>query len=161
MKLIAILIAVAIYGVYSAVGNFMTPAPADAALVEEQTPASTSLKDLAFSSAAGLAASAASTLASLNLQPLPDTGCTKSILAPEQVLDLVYRLPEAQRATLAKVLDTTSAVWTAQLYLADSSVGLCFPTLGKMLQMPGVAVPNWVSDSDLAAAVRSVARPAE
>lgn len=159
MKFIVIILALAVYGAYSLVGGLGSTTPEKTEATAKKpapTAAPSTLQKFGLSSAADLAASAAAKVTGFDLQPIPETGCSESVLSPVQIMDLVDRLPEGQRAALAKALDATSTVWTAQLYRGETGVGLCLPKQSKLLKLPGiVSLPDWAGTDDVAGAVTS------
>lgn len=103
--------------------------------------------------AAGDLAIAAASAAGMQFVPLPDYGCSTSLLEPERVAELLYSLPEAQRTALATVLQTSAGVWTAQLYRGDQGVGLCLPVQQALIVLPASAN---ATVENLAAAVEPI-----
>lgn len=141
-----LILALALYGAYSLLSSFWSTAPESAEAVSARAtstaPASSSL--LSLTSAGDLAVLAASKMSGVDLQPLPEQGCSDSVLSPQQVLDLLDRLPDGQRMALAKALNASSGVWTAQLYSGADGIGLCLPAYNRMLRLPTASAQEWV-----------------
>lgn len=159
-----LILALAVYGAYSLLSSVWSSGTEAAAQVSEAAVASVASETPTFSlsSATDLAAGAAAKLSGLDLKPIPDEGCSESVLSPQEVMNLLDQLPDAQRTALAKVLNASSSVWTAQLYSGASGVGLCLPTQGKLLSLPGVSLPSMDStistvDEAVSTAVKSIA----
>lgn len=151
MKIILIILALAAYGAYSLFSPAASKVPPELKAVVEKPAASATagvMEQFGLSSATDLAATAAAKVSGLGVEPLPVSGCSESALSPSQVLDLLNTMPEAQRVAVAKLLDVSSSVWSAQLYSGDNGMGLCLPTKGKLVRFPGAAVPNFTFSSD-------------
>lgn len=160
MKLILIILALAAYGAYSlfSPGTSKPKAPAQLASVQSQATSAAEgvMAHLGISSAADLAATAAAKVTGLEVQEIPETGCSDSALSPSQVLELLNTMPEAQRVAVAKLLDVSSSVWSAQLYTGEGGVGLCLPAKGKLVRLPSVSAPTLsVTPESLTGLIRS------
>ena len=68
--------------------------------------------------------------------PMPDTGCSGSVIEPAKVMELLTTLPEQHRWPVAKVLNVSSPAWTMQFYLGELGMGLCLPVQNALLLMP-------------------------
>lgn len=68
--------------------------------------------------------------------PMPDTGCSGSVIEPAKVMELLHTLPEEHRWPVAKVLKVSSPAWTMQLYTGELGMGLCLPVQNSLLLMP-------------------------
>lgn len=159
-----LVLALAVYGAYSLLSSVWSSGAEAAAKVSEAAVASVASEtsEFSLSSATDLAAGAAAKLSGLDLKPLPAEGCSESVLSPQEVMNLLDQLPGAQRTALAKLLNASSSVWTAQLYSGESGVGLCLPAQGKLLSIPGLSLPSLDSaistlDTAVSTAVKSIA----
>ena len=132
-RILTLVLALAAYGAYTLLHNVTGTHAAKPEVASAAEAAST----FSFDSAAGLVGSATEFATGGALQPIPNEGCSDSALPPEQVMALLDKLPDTQRAALATVLNASSTVWTVQLYHGDQGVGLCLPTQGKLLRLPG------------------------
>lgn len=72
----------------------------------------------------------------LEVRPLPTTGCSRSLLDPVAVQELLAVLPEPQATTLASLLGATQSAWMAQAYSGVYGTGLCLPVQGKLVVLP-------------------------
>lgn len=125
-RLIYIILGLAAYGAYTLLTNltghqvvmpWQTAAPRTSSLAEH---------------AIQLAASSAG----LVFVALPATGCSPSVMSPSQVSEFVSAIPDPQRSALARVLSASSSVWTVQLYRGSFGVGVCLPSVQRLLVMP-------------------------
>lgn len=82
--------------------------------------------------------------------PMPDTGCSGSVIEPAKVVDLINTLPEEHRWPVAKILDVSSSAWTMQFYLGDQGMGLCLPVQNALLLMPEPSAPTSPTESSAA-----------
>lgn len=148
MKFIVLILALAAYGAYSLLASIAS-SNSEPSLVA--APVASSPKGLLSglsSTASDFVVGAAESVTGLEVQPLPEFGCSGSALSPSQVLALIDQLPEAQRTTLAKLLDVSSPVWSAQLYTSEAGVGLCLPGKGKLIKLPGVQLSGWAPSTE-------------
>lgn len=147
-KFIAILIGLVTFGTYSLLTEDTDqPAP----VVSQSDPTFMAQMGL------GYTASSAVKMTGLELHPIPSSGCSSSVLTPAQVISFVNLLPDMPRLFLAKAMDATSSMWTAQLYSGDLGVGLCLPMQGKFLKFPdSIPVPDWKSTEDVADSIRGL-----
>lgn len=141
MRFIFIILALAAYGAYSLMSSFTghgpaAPASTPAAVAQGQKEAAPlfSLDGLT-----NMATNAVASAAGVGMQELPKTGCSTSVVPATQVEELLESLPEGQRELLAKLMVSSSVLWTAQVYKGEQGVGLCFPTQEKLLLLPGAA----------------------
>ncbi len=103
-----------------------------------QSPAQTeqSVVDAGLALAKDYAVNSALSSAGLKLTQLPSDGCSQSVLEPTKVLDLLATMEEPYRTALASILDTSSPVWTVQVYQGAEGSGLCLPVQSKLLVFP-------------------------
>ena len=158
MKFIVLILALAFYGAYSLFGS-VTSSALEPPLVAASVPsAPEGLLSGLSATASEFVVGAAEAVTGLEVQPLPDVGCSGSALSPAQVLALIDQLPEPQRTAIAKLLDVSSPVWSAQLYTSGTGVGLCLPGKGKLIKLPGVSLSGWAPPTEgIADFVRSAA----
>ena len=98
----------------------------------------TAQADSAASAVTATAASDAvtSSVLGVKVQSMPDTGCTTSIISPDKVVALIQSLPAAQQVALAKAMNASSSLWTAELYTGALGTGLCLPVQDKLILFP-------------------------
>lgn len=154
IRAIVVVIALAAYGACALLGSVQQPPAGDTAI----SAASGAQDGFSLSGAADLAATTTAKMSGLALTEMPAEGCSSSVLSPQQVVELLDRLQEPQRLALAKLLDVSSAVWTAQVYRGADGVGLCLPTQNRLLRLP-MDVPELVGGpDDISDMVRSAAQ---
>jgi hypothetical protein len=149
MKIILFLVALAIYGAYLQLGGEdPAPAPTEEPIAEKSS----------WRKATESAAIATAKATGLQMDPLPASGCSTSMLTQDQVADLVSSLPEGQRVALEFMTNSTSTVWSAQLYKSDDGIGVCFPDHGALLRLPSPSsLPDLPSTDGMVTSVKSYA----
>lgn len=133
LRFIIVVFALALYGLYALLGSCSSSEKQPVAAVEATQSAAS---NFSLGGAAELAVNAATRSAGMSLVPIPEEGCSDSILPAAAVEALVLTLPEPQRTALAAVLNASSTVWTAQLYKGEKGVGLCLPAHDKLVVLP-------------------------
>jgi len=136
-RLLMLILAVAAIGGYSLSGSSSDTNTQSDSGSTAQTDSTAS--EGAAASATGLVGSLASSVLGIQLQTMPDTGCTQSAIPAEKVLTLIESLPAAQQVALAKAMNASSSLWTAQLYTGALGTGLCLPAQNKLLLLPAGA----------------------
>jgi hypothetical protein len=136
-RIVLLILALALYGAHALMtGSAVNPgSPSPAAI--EQGGSTTDATSGATSP--GLIAGLASTFLGISFLPLPAEGCTDGALPPERVEALVESLPPQSQVALAKVLNASSTVWSAELYAGPLGTGLCLPGQNEMVLFPQAA----------------------
>lgn len=148
-RLLMLVFALAAIGGYSLSGS-----SSDASTQSDSSTATQAATTSTASGATGLVSSLASSVLGMQLLPMPDSGCSASVIPAEKVLTLIASLPAAQQVALAKAMNASSAVWTAQLYTGALGTGLCLPAQDKLLLFPAGANG---AQSSVASMVQSLA----
>lgn len=78
----------------------------------------------------------------LTIVDIPSFGCSASLMNQAKVQELLALLPAAQQAPLQTLLDTSSGVWQAQLYVGDLGMGICLPARSKLVLVPTAYVQS-------------------
>lgn len=99
-------------------------------------PAHQSVVSAGIDLAKNYAVSSALSSAGLKLSELPAEGCSSSVMEPTKVLELIDTLEEPFRTAVATLLDSSSSVWTVQVYQSEAGMGLCLPVQSKLLVFP-------------------------
>ncbi|HDR9103588.1 hypothetical protein [Paraburkholderia sp. A3RO-2L] len=132
-KIVIAILALAAYGAYCLFGSSSpsssSPAP-DAVIAPASE--SSGLSGGVASLASGLVAKTAG----VQMLPMPQEGCSASVIAPTKVEALVDSLPAGQRAALATLMSASSGVWTLQLYKGSQGIGLCLPARNALMLIP-------------------------
>jgi len=149
LRFLLLVVALALYGGYSLIHSFATPASAPAQAVAVQPAPATQASPFSTHGAIDLVANATSGFTGLKLLPLPDTGCSPSALPPEKAQAMVESLPQAQQMALAKLLNMSASVWTIQLYDGVHGAGFCLPAHDKLVVLPGIALPSQESLTEM------------
>jgi hypothetical protein len=148
-RIVLLILALALYGAHA----LMDKAHSVAAPGSQDTAAVVQAGDAAsapVASSPGLIAGLASSLLGINFLPLPDEGCSDSALPPERVEALVESLPAQSQMALAKVLNASSTVWSAELYTGALGTGLCLPAQNELVLFPQTATNTTSSLVNLA-----------
>ncbi|MEX3984151.1 hypothetical protein AB4Y45_34930 [Paraburkholderia sp. EG287A] len=127
-RLLMLLLAVAAIGGYSLTGS--SSGTTDSTTSAEVAAAAS---DAASS---GLVNTLASSMLGIQVQAMPDAGCTTSIISADKVVALIESLPAAQQVALAKAMNASAALWTAELYTGTLGTGLCLPVQNKLILFP-------------------------
>ncbi|MBU9200413.1 hypothetical protein KTD31_03470 [Burkholderia multivorans] len=130
-KIVIAILALAAYGAYCLFGSSPAQKPAPEAVT-----APTSESGVLSRGVASLASGLVAKTAGVQMLPMPEEGCSTSVIAPTQVEALVNSLPAGQREALATVMSASSGLWTMQLYKGSQGVGLCLPTRNTLMLMP-------------------------
>lgn len=144
-KIILMVLGLAVFGAHTLVERFAPDpsAPQASALAEPQdTALATGVSE--HSVAQALTESAVGAVlnsAGLSLQAHPSggEGCGQSILSAAELQELMRFLPPQQQEVLAKVLNTSAPIWSAQLYMGHHGYGMCLPMQDKVLLLPQAA----------------------
>lgn len=132
MRIILLILGLALYGAYALIEDLTDSREAQSAAVET-APSSLLSAPLEL---AGAAFDAATGMAGLGSDALPEYGCSESLLSVENLETLIAALPAAQQEALVQVLNLSSSVWTAQLYVGELGYGVCLPVHDKVLLLP-------------------------
>jgi hypothetical protein len=126
-RIVLLILALALYGAHALMtGSAVNPGSPSPAAIEQGG----STTD---------ATSGATSPGLISFLPLPAEGCTDGALPPERVEALVESLPPQSQVALAKVLNASSTVWSAELYAGPLGTGLCLPGQNEMVLFPQAA----------------------
>lgn len=138
MRFIVILLGLALYGLYALMSDvgaqFEGKSTGNSPSAQVSTPP-TGTSNTA-ESPLGMVGSMVSGITGVKAFAIPATGCSTSALPPEKVLELLNTVPEAQRGAVAKLLDSSSTVWSAQAYTGPEGMGFCLPTKDLVVVLP-------------------------
>lgn len=123
-RILLILAVLTGYGGCSMLGSAPDPEDATGAPAKDLR----SLASSALHSAQSLASGVSTTT-------LPPTGCELDTRM-DHLDEILSQVPEAQRAALAQLLNSTQAVWTTQIYRGELGLGVCIPTQNMLILLP-------------------------
>lgn len=87
--------------------------------------------------------------AGLNFEPIPASGCSGSAVEPDKVEELLDSISSPSREYLATLLNSTSALWAAQLYLGEDGSGICFPAQNKLVRIEQLGIESHEPNSSI------------
>lgn len=127
-----VILGLALVGVNS-LWSRVTDAPAEAPLAQTAKSIPSSLPEQART----LLASAAEIGGIKIMEGTPPAeDCGPGVVTVERVNDLLAMLPAEHSGAISKLLNTTSPVWSAQVYRGEYGTGLCVISENKLVLLP-------------------------